>query len=164
MSGLSDRCPFHFSIGWSALDKRWFIPKKQLGCNHHLGHLQLPTQVCNARAGDLSQDERQLNQDVAQSGTKYSSHEKLLQKRNEFALSIGKLKYLREPAKGLSINAVVTCNVGVDPVNIKGMKNPSPADKLLAEFDNNPEISYIALIAEFDSELLTIKKKRLTSY
>ena len=160
VSGLSDRCPFRFSIWWSPSEQRWFIPNKQFGCSSHLGHLQLPTQFCNARAGDLSQDERQLNKDVAQSDTKFSSHERLLQKRNEFALSTGKLKYLREQAKGLSINDVVTCNVGVDPVNIKGMKNPSPADKLLAEFDNNPEISYIALIAEFDSGLLTIKKKR----
>ena len=45
-------------------------------------------------------------------------------------------------------------------MNLKHIKNPTPADKLLAEFDSNPDISYIALIAKFNTDKLTIKKKR----
>jgi hypothetical protein len=50
--------------------------------------------------------------------------------------------------------------VGAEAVDLKNVKNPTPADKLLAEFDINPDISYIALIAEFNTDKLTNKMKR----
>ncbi len=107
--GCSDRCPFHFRIGWSSQKQRWYIPKKQEGDARHLGHMWLPTQVVNARAADLTEDERILQTDVAQAGVNYASHEKLLQKRNSFSLSAGKLKYLRQTAKELFDDSFLSC-------------------------------------------------------
>jgi hypothetical protein len=86
---------------------------------------------------------------VTQSGATYSSQERLLQKRNDFRLSNGKLKYLWKQTKALHMNSPVMCKVGVDMVDLTGIKNPTPADLLLAEFNNNPGISHIALFAEF---------------
>ena len=160
ISGLSQRCPFRFYIGWSVFHRRWFIPHSQMGCANHLGHLKLPTPICNARAVDMSDSEQELHTDVAQSGSVFSSHERLLHKRNQITLSRGKLQYLRQQAKELRFNAAVTCVVGAEAVNLKNVKNPTPADKLLAEFDSNTDISYVALIAEFNTDKLTIKKKR----
>jgi hypothetical protein len=67
-----------------------------------LWHMKLPTRLANARAADMNEDEQQLHTDVTQSGATYFRHECLVQKRNDFCLSNGKLKHFWQQVKELS--------------------------------------------------------------
>jgi hypothetical protein len=62
--------------------------------------------------------------------------------------------------KELFDGSFLSCKIGEDVLDLKKLKNPSPADKLIAHFDARPESSYIALHAEFMTDKLTIRKKR----
>ena len=93
---------------------------------------------------------------MLQAGMSLAGQDNLVQQRNNFSLSQGKMKYLRKQAKELNSNASLTVvGDGKDPI----LEPKTAADQLLAYYDQQENSCYVALFGEFDSDRLTIKKK-----
>ena len=105
----------------------------------------------------LPEKERELQSDMAATGTPLAVQGRLILKRNEFSISHGGLQYLRQQEAELRSNTVASCPVGGV---IHSDKAKTPADKLLAHFDGQDKSSYVALFAHFEgTKKVTIKKK-----
>ena len=154
--GLEEKCPFFFNISLDAEEKRWFILCKQKGCQSHVGHMRMSNDIVQGRAVDLPEKELELQGDMAASGTPLAVQERLILKRNEFSLAHGGLQYLRKQQAELCHNTLVSCPFGSA---VATHKAKTPADKLLAHFDGQDHLSYVALFAHFGTNKLTIKKK-----
>ena len=137
-------CKFLFSVYWDNLLSRWFIPKQQAGCKRHTGHLYIdhplirlqswhalpPEEICVAKSA--------VGSDITPRQTAA-----MLQNRTGVNLDVRQLEYIRGRAeRGAFL----------------GNGQSSPADKLSAYF-LQPRVSHIALYADYNSQLLTIKQK-----
>ena len=155
IKGRDQACPFRINVYYDPDQKRFYIPSKTSGCSHHCGHIRLTPDIAPARKEDLDPNELAILVDCAQARMKLSSLDKMCMKRNAFTLSQGRLEYLRKSQKQVVDDPRISSHIGGHRMN-----NPkTPADRLLAHFDEQEDSSYVALYADFGTERLTIRKK-----
>ena len=155
VKGETETCPFTFLVLWNQDFKRWYLPETQAGSAHHSGHMKVTRDIAPARKDDLPADELKLLNDCIDSKMKTSSLDKLIMKRNNMSLTRGKLDYLKSVQKEIQSNRGMSGQIRAG----KMLHPQTPADRLLAHFDEDDKASYVALYAEFDSENITIRKK-----
>ena len=154
IKGHGKTCPFNFAVSWDKELMRWYIPEFQGGDAMHCGHIRVSPDIAPARFSDLSKEEQQIVMDCQEARVKVSSMDKFIVKRNNLSLTVGQLEYISSRTKELNMNRLISS------VTDGKMQTPkTPADRLLAHFDNNDTLSYVALYAEVNTEKITIRKK-----
>ncbi len=154
IKGSDGRCPFSFSIYFDHTNQRWYFPHQQAGNKCHVGHFPVPRAVANPGAAAMTQEEQALDADCVQAHVPTGARKKLIMKRSNVYMTKTQLRHMREKQRELLIDS----RLSLMPEG--AITRPTTAaDRLLAQYDENDSSCYIALYAEFDSDLLTIKKK-----
>lgn len=148
-------CPFRFRLYWDETRSRWFLPRQQRGCLDHCGHLQENPEFLRIRTKFAPTEEIQLSEDALECHISATETSNLLSKRTGLNLEWHQMHYLKEKKKN---DAVMDAHESLGT----GKANITAVDRLLADLENDPKSSYVALFGEFDSGLLTIKTKRKT--
>ena len=142
------KCKFMFSVFWDNLHSRWFIPKEQSGCKHHTGHPHIDhPQIRLQSRHALTVEEIGVAESAVASDITPRQTATMVQNRTGVSLERRQLEYIsrRQDRAAFLANG-----------------NSSPADKLSAYFLQTG-VSHVALYADYDSQLLTIKQKTRSS-
>ena len=137
-------CKFAFHVFWDNQKSRWFIPKQQSGCKRHTGHLYIDHPLIRMQSRhalpseELCVAESSVGSDITPRQTAA-----MLQNCTGVNLDVRQLEYIRSRSERAAFLGSGQC---------------SPADKLSAFFLQSG-VSHISLYAEYNSQLLTIKRK-----
>ncbi len=147
---ISKTCSCVFMIYWHNELARWFIPRQQSGSLKHSGHIKLDPKLIRIPIRHvLSSSELSLADDSLRSLSDTTSTLDLLAERNNACIEWQAIHNLKEKKKNdLVFSAENDISSQVTPV-----------DRFLAYLRNDPTKSFIALFAEYESGLLTIKTK-----
>ena len=149
-----ETCKFCFRVYWDEHWNRWFLPKQQSGCLDHCGHSHFAPKYLRMPTKFVSQNELDLAKDCFATKNPTTTTTKLLNHRSDIGLEWHQLHYLKTKKK----NDLVIQDM--DPSLVPNNAEITAADRLLASLKNKPNVSYIALTAELNSGLITLKKRR----
>eukprot|EP00984_Skeletonema_dohrnii_P022287 scaffold11426_cov78-Skeletonema_dohrnii-CCMP3373.AAC.2 len=152
-----ETCKFSFRVYWDDSKKRWFLPHQQSGSLMHCGHSHFDSKYLRIeRKHGLSQDEQNLATDCFQTKNSTTATANLLNYWNAIGLEWHQLHYLKTKKKN---DLVIR---GMDPDDVSNTAEISAADRTLALLKSKPNVnvSYTALIAELESGLLTLKRRK----
>ena len=140
-----EKCNFSISLYQCANSQRWYIRKFGNGCHHHNGHYKLLSTQVKARSSDVETDELERVMNQLKSNIPTNAIQTLLIQQTGINISAAQLRKLRKNCR--------SCIV---------MEGDSPAQRLISSLDENPDIEYVAYIAQVSTarDLLTIKKTR----
>ena len=156
---LEDVCHFRMAVHYDPDRKRWYLPEKQAGNPTHHAHLAVTMDIATARKDDLSQSEKQIQEDMIASKAAPSVHDNVVVTRNGFQYTKNQFKHMRNGTNQKVVDNPILEGFD-DGTGKKGWAPKTPADRLLHDLDNDPTITYVALYASFDSGHLRIRKKR----
>ncbi|KAL7529078.1 hypothetical protein ACHAWF_002826, partial [Thalassiosira exigua] len=147
-------CPFKFHVYWDATNNRWFIPRQGSGCIRHEGHLRIdPECVRMVTRHALPDHQHKVATDSLETGIDTTSTAGLIEKRTGLSLSWQQVHYL----KAKNRNALLLS----DDSSTLHPDNATAADRLLSWLSTDSTKSYVALMAEFNSNLITIKTRSI---
>lgn len=140
-----EKCNFSITLYQCANSQQWYIRKFGNGCHHHNGHYKLLSQQVKARSSDVETDELERVMNQLKSNIPANAIQTLLIQQTGINISAAQLRNLRKKCR--------SCIV---------MEGNSPAQRLISSLDENPDIEYVAYIAQVSTarDLLTIKKTR----
>jgi len=130
-------CKFAFLVYWDDDLKRWFIPQKQSGCKCHNGHPHIEHPMLRIQPRHAIP----IN-DIGSSLTSA-----LIHNRTGVQLDWNQVDYIRRKEKYAALSSDA---------------HSSSADKLIHQLSQHG-ISYVTLTADYNSGLLTIRKKKRAS-
>ena len=148
-----ETCPFKFLVYWDDVHERWFLPHKQRGCIDHCGHLKINPKHLRLRTAVVMDDDNlQVAKDSFSSKIRAAPTRNLMQTRTGHTLAYHQVQYIgrKQKEEEMSKRGVQLCHSTV-------------IDRLVATVTNDPTISWVMLLAERESEMITIKMKRMTA-
>ena len=146
-------CKFKFSVYWDDRPERWMIPHYQRGCISHSGHPKIKPEHLRVR-GSIMLDEQNINvvNDSFASKIRATSARNLMETRTGHTLHYHQIMYLgRRQAKEESRRQ------GFE------LRRNTVVDNLVAGVTQDPLTSWVMLLAERESDLITIKMRRKTA-
>mmetsp|Transcript_19502 Transcript_19502/g.46791 ORF Transcript_19502/g.46791 Transcript_19502/m.46791 type:complete len:398 (+) Transcript_19502:270-1463(+) len=142
-------CKFAFLVYWDGDLKRWFIPQKQSGCKCHNGHPHVEHPMLRIMPhhaipiNEMGVAVSSVNSNIACNLTS-----DLIHNRTGVQLDWNQVEYIQRKERGYAA--------------LSRDGNSTSADKLIHQL-SQPGISYVILLAEYNSGLLTIRKKMRAS-
>ena len=147
-------CSFVFSAYFDEGLARWFFPKEGNGNAEHRGHPHIEPHLIRLRTDVvLDEDERRLTRDAQSSRISSAAARNLLFTRTGQHLEWSQIHHLYKKDQA---ELLIT----------QGLTNPSrgtAVDRLIAYAKRDPKISFIMLFAESNSDLITIKQRKLSA-
>ena len=148
------KCPFGFTVFWNSHHQRWYLPKQQAGSLDHIGHPHLYQDEIRHGVNVIGEDNMELTQQAFSSEIRPGQTQNLIEERTGTTLEAWQVKH--QFKKKHDSDLIVNCALD-SPLNPSQM---TAADKLLADLESNPNESYYALFARFETDLLKIVAKR----
>jgi hypothetical protein len=144
-------CKVRFTIYWDEKSGRWFLPHQQRGNIVHCKHMHVVPQHLPIQSKFVPREELQIAKDALTSKISATAAGSLLRERTGISLNWQQLQYL----KTKDTNQLV--------MSKKGSTSPTghttAADRLLADLNNDPTVSFLCLFADVKSGLITIKQR-----
>lgn len=150
IAGAHVRCTFFFRLYIDVASKRWFFYEEGVGCCQHVGHLNKHADHVIQPTKNIGQDNMVLVQQLLDAGTAVQSVIAFILDRAGQTLSPKPWKNETEREDALLLST--------SPNGSLDLSSMSSADRLLHNLETDPDISYVALLAEHDSALLSTPK------
>ena len=148
-------CPFTFGVYWHPIVQRWFIPKQQSGCVKHCGHLKRTSDQVRIGKNHVPSKDQKLMHDLLSSHFVAPAVSTVIYNRSGIDLEPYQIYDMH---KTLKDSIFLNQRPGFRKENGHNAR-PTAADSLLANLDANPRASYIVLYGDYDSNLLTIRRR-----
>jgi hypothetical protein len=143
-----EKCPFQFPIYWHEERKLWYIWSKNAGCLKHCGHCQLLPDEVPASISELSSEDRELVNNLFNIHAQSATTQAFLSERTGLDFTKDQIRHLYTKYR----NSTET--ESFDPAT------STPADRLLHNLESNPDCSFYALFARWDTDLLRVPQLR----
>ncbi|KAL7551396.1 hypothetical protein ACHAWF_015520, partial [Thalassiosira exigua] len=144
-------CPFRFRVYWDNNHRRWFLPHLQMGNPCHCGHISEKPEFIRIRSKFAPDNDLKISKDAMECNISATASSSLFTKRSGLSLEWHQLQYLKKMNKN---DLVMNGKHSLKSTDV------SAIDRLIADLESDPTISYTCLYGEFDSGLLTLKTKR----
>ena len=162
LPGEEDTCRFGFNVWWDESKQRWKLPKEQAGTLCHKGHIKLkPDEVkLSLKNQGKSNVERAIKHIEAEIQT--SATAAYIEEETGFAVDPAQIRYQKrqKEKRAYQINmAAIARMTGDRTAEVEPNYNPTAADRLIADLQSDPAYTFILMFGDYDTDLLTIRKR-----
>lgn len=145
-----ERCPFEFAIFWDSKLSLWYFFLEGPGCAIHKGHCRKKLEEVRQLANNVPEDEMDIAKDLLSQHVPSMAIRSLVETRTGIQLSADQLRKVRTKLRDVSLLT------GASSQN----HTSTAADRLLNNLQESSTMSFVALFADYESNLMTVPKVR----
>ena len=163
MDGEEETCKFGFSVWWDPVHNRWKVAKKQAGCACHNGHIQLKHNELKLNLKNQGKDNVERAIKHIESEISAAATAAYIQEESGFGCDPKAISSFRRQRQlksyQINLQEVFRMNDSDPPTASHHDYHPTAADRLLADLEADPSYSYVLMFGEYNTDLLTIRKR-----